>query len=104
MKSHGEAIEYQRIVEKVLRSLPKKFESLVVKLEANKMMSQFTIHELQASFINKEHKINISDISLEGVFAPQPSISSGRGRGRGTSVSKGGCNNNPTNVVDRGNN
>ena len=98
------------VVEKVLESLPKKFESLAVKLEANKMMSQFTIHELQASLINKEHKINISNISLEVAFATQPSISSGRGRGRynsrgrGRSVSKGGCNNNQTNVVDRGQN
>ena len=110
LKSHGENIEDKMVVEKVLRSLPKKFKSLVVKLEANKMMSQFTIHELQASLINKEHKINISNISLKGAFATQPSISSGRGRGRynsrgrGRHFSRGGCNNSPENVIGRGHN
>ena len=30
LKSHGEAIEDQRVVEKILRSLPPRFENLVV--------------------------------------------------------------------------
>ena len=38
LKSHGEAISYQRVVEKNLRILPPIFESLVVTLEENKDM------------------------------------------------------------------
>ena len=33
LKSHGENIEGKRVVEKILRSLPPRFESLVVTLE-----------------------------------------------------------------------
>ena len=39
LKSHGENIEDKRVVEKVLRSLSQKFESLVMTLEENKDMS-----------------------------------------------------------------
>ena len=43
LKSHGEAIEYQRVVEKILRSLLPRFETLVVTLEEHTDMSFFTI-------------------------------------------------------------
>ena len=39
LKYHGENIEEIRVVEKVLRSLPQRFESLVVTLEENKELS-----------------------------------------------------------------
>ena len=45
-KSHGEDIEYQRVVEKILRSLPPRFENLVVTLEEHTSMTMFTIDEL----------------------------------------------------------
>ena len=80
LKSHGNNIEDGRVVEKVLRILPHRFESLVVTFEENKDMSVFTIDELQALFINHEHRINRSNTSLEGAFVAQYSISHGRGR------------------------
>ena len=43
LKSHGENIEYQRVVEKVLRILSQKFESLVMTLEENKDMSSLPL-------------------------------------------------------------
>ena len=89
LKSHGEAIEDKRVVEKVLRSLPPKFESLALTLEENKDLSQFTIDELQASLINHEHRISRSNTSLEGAFAAQSSIIYGRGRGRYNSRGRG---------------
>ena len=52
LKSHGEAIEDRRFVEKILRILPLRFESLVVTLEEHIDMTTFTIDELQASLIN----------------------------------------------------
>ena len=57
LKSHGEDIEDQRVVEKNLRSLPPRFEKLVVTLEEHTDMSTFTIDELQAS-LNHEHRLN----------------------------------------------
>ena len=87
LKYHGENIDDRRIIEKVIRILPPKFESLVVTLEENKDMSQFTIDELQASLINHEHIISRSNTSLEGAFATQSSMS--HGRCRGTSIFRG---------------
>ena len=110
LKSHGEDIEYQRVVEKILRSIPPRFESLVVTLEEDKYMTMFTISELQASLINHEHKLSRTQTSLEGAFTAQSSISRGRGRGRnnfrgrGRSSSRGGQGRSPANVGGRGDN
>ena len=52
LKSHGETITDQRVVEKILKSLPPRFENLVVTLEEHTDMTMFTIDELQGSPIN----------------------------------------------------
>ena len=49
LKSYGENIEEIRIVEIFCRSLPQIIESLVITLEENKDVSQFTLDELQSS-------------------------------------------------------
>ena len=69
LKYHGEHIADQRVVEKVLRSLPPRFENLVVTFEEHTDMSTFTIDELQASLINHEHRFSRTQTSLEGAFA-----------------------------------
>ena len=46
LKYHGEILEDIRVVEKFLRSIPPKFESLVMTFEENKDMLHFTIDEL----------------------------------------------------------
>ena len=110
LKSHGETIEDQRVVEKILRSLPPRFENLVVTLEEHTDMSTFTFDELQASVINHEYKRTRTHTLLEGAFATQSSISRGRGRGRnkfrgrGRSSSRGGRGRSPANVSGRGDN
>ena len=68
LKCHGENIEDKRVVEKFIRILPQKIESLSVTFEEYKDKSQFTIDELQASLINHEHRISRSNTSLEGAF------------------------------------
>ena len=75
LKSHGEAIEDQRVVEKKFRSITPRFENLVVPLEEHTEMALFTIDELQASLINHEHILNITQKSLEVAFVAQSSIS-----------------------------
>ena len=110
LKSHGKSIEDRRVVEKILRSLPPRFENLVVTLEEKKYMSVFTIDELQASLINHEHRLGRTQTSLEGAFIAQSSISRGKGRGRnnfrgiGRCSSRGGRGRSPTNVGGRGEN
>ena len=47
----GEAIIDQRIVEKVLRILPKKFEMVVTALLESKDLSRFSIDELIGSLV-----------------------------------------------------
>ena len=58
LKYHGETISDQRVVEKILRSIPPRFENLVVTLEEHTDMTTFTIDELQASLINHEHRLS----------------------------------------------
>ena len=61
VKYHGENIDDIMVVENIFRSLPQRFESLVVTLEETKDPSKFTIDELQASLINHEQIINRSN-------------------------------------------
>ena len=95
------------LLRKFLLSLRSNFESLVLTLEENKDISIYH-DESQSSLINHEHRINLSNTSLEGAFTTQLSIRRGRGmgtqnsRGRGRIFSRGGCNNNPVNVSSRG--
>ena len=58
VKSHGETITDQRVVEKILRSLLPRFQNLAVTLEEPTEMLVFTIDELQASLISHEHRLN----------------------------------------------
>ena len=110
MKSYGENIEDIRVVKRALRILPPKIESLVVTVEENKDLNKFTVHELQVSLINHQHRISRSNTSLECAFATHSTISLGRGRGlfnsrgSGTSFSRGGHNNSLGNVASRGQN
>lgn len=83
IRSHGETLEDQRVVEKILRSLPTKFESIAVTIEETKDLSQFSVDELHASLISHEHRLSrTANTSLEHAFKSQVSISHGRGRGR----------------------
>ncbi|XP_057826189.1 uncharacterized protein LOC131037941 [Cryptomeria japonica] len=83
IKTHGENLEERRVVENILRSLPTRFESIVVAIEETKNISQFSVDELHASLISHEHRLSRSTNSnLEHAFKTQVSISHGRGRGR----------------------
>jgi hypothetical protein len=80
LRIHGEKIEDQKIVEKVLRSLPKKFEMVVISIEESKDLSKLTVKELMGSLLSHESRINMEEESLEHAFKTQAFI--GRGRGR----------------------
>eukprot|EP00253_Pinus_taeda_P007708 PITA_07708 len=70
--SHGEKLEERRIVEKVLRSLPARFDAIGVAIEETKDLSLFSVDELHASLISHEHRLNrATSSSLEHAFKTQ---------------------------------
>ena len=54
MRSHGETVEERRIVEKVLRSLPSRFDVIVTTIEETNDLSKFTVDELHASLMTEQ--------------------------------------------------
>ena len=102
IRSHGETHEERRIVEKVLRSLPSRFDVIVTTLEETKDLSNFSVDELHASLMTHEQRLDRNaHSSLEHAFKTQMSF--GRGRGQGRSQNRGGRNN-PSNANGRGSN
>ena len=110
IRSHGVTLKGRRIVEKVLRSLPSRFDVIVVAIEETKDLSQFSVDELHASLMSHDQRLNIAtNSSLEHAFKTQMSFGQGRGRGRsnyrgrGISPHKGGRSN-PASTSGRGSN
>eukprot|EP00253_Pinus_taeda_P006584 PITA_06584 len=90
IRSHGEILEERRIVEKILRSLPSRFEAVVVVIEETKDLSQFTVDELSASLMSDEHRLSRgTDSSLEQAFKTQMSFSQRKGRGSANNRGRG---------------
>jgi hypothetical protein len=67
----SEAIPDQRIVEKVLRSLPKKFEMVVTSILESKDLSNFSVDELMGSLLSHETRLNLEDESMAHAFKSQ---------------------------------
>jgi hypothetical protein len=87
---YGEKIGDQRVVERVLRSLPHKFESKVSAIEEAKDLSTLSIDELTGSLLSFESRLNRNEESShENAFKAHVSFSRGRGRGRGRGGSRG---------------
>eukprot|EP00253_Pinus_taeda_P006913 PITA_06913 len=110
MRTHGEVLEERRIVEKLLRVLPSKFDVIVTTVEETKDLSNFSVDELHASLITHEQRLSRNEnSSLEQAFKTQMSFGRGRGQGRGNKRGRGrsqnrGGRNNPSNAQGRGNN
>jgi hypothetical protein len=90
----GETITDQRIVEKILRSLPKKFEMVVTAILESKDLSRFSIDELIGSLVTHETRLHLIDESISNAFKTQFSFSRGRGRGRSRGYQGRGSNQN----------
>jgi sarcosine oxidase delta subunit len=79
----GESILDQRIVEKVLRDLPKKFEMVITAILESKDLSNFSTDELMGSLLSHETRLHIEFESISNAFKTQFSFNIGRDRGRG---------------------
>jgi hypothetical protein len=91
----GETITDQRIVEKILRSLPRKFEMVVTTILESKDLSRFSTDELIDSLVTHETRLHLTDESISNAFQSQFSFK--RGKGRGISKGRGNTQSNPHN-------
>lgn len=90
MRSHGESIVDQKVIEKILKSLPSKFDVIVVAIEESKDLAQLFIDELLGSLLSHESKMNRNNnSSLENAFRSQVSFSRGRGRSNFRGIGRG---------------
>jgi len=81
LQIHGMKIEDKIIVEKIIRSLPKKIEMVFIAIEESKDLSKLTVQELMGSLLSHESRINMEEGSLEHAFNTQVLIVRGIGRG-----------------------
>ena len=63
LKSNGEDYQEKRIVEKILKSLPHKYDNLVMTIEEAKDLTTLKMDELMGSLQTHEHRINRSTSS-----------------------------------------
>ncbi|GAV84464.1 DUF4219 domain-containing protein/UBN2 domain-containing protein [Cephalotus follicularis] len=92
MKVNGEAMENQKIVEKILKSLTRKFEYIVVAIEESKDLSSLSLESLLGSLQSHELRMKQFDAPpLEHAFQSQVLSHGGnfRGRGRGRHSTRG---------------
>ncbi|XP_077246125.1 uncharacterized protein LOC143885992 [Tasmannia lanceolata] len=93
LRVNSEDIQDQMIVEKILRSLTRKFEYIVVAIEESKDLASLSIESLMGSLQSHEQRMKQFDSSpLEQAFQTQVSFrggSRGRGRGRGRNSFRG---------------
>ena len=69
MKSYGETIMEQRICEKILASLPPKFDTIVTIIEESKDFSTLSVHELMGSLEAHEQRLfRHKESSLESIL------------------------------------
>ncbi|XP_077230180.1 uncharacterized protein LOC143863401 [Tasmannia lanceolata] len=84
LRINGEDIQDRRIVEKILRSLTRKFEYIVVVIEESKDLATLSLESLLGSLQSHELRMKQFDSSpLEQAFQTQVSFrGDSRGRGR----------------------
>ncbi|KAK2977872.1 hypothetical protein RJ640_020216 [Escallonia rubra] len=77
MKINGEQIADKRIVEKILISLPEKFDPIVAVIEESKDLSTLNVHELMGSLKMHEQRLTRHiEKSIESAFQTKLTISS----------------------------
>jgi hypothetical protein len=82
IRKNGDELADQKVVDKVLRSLPRKFDAIVVVIEESKDLTTYSMDELVGSLKHYEDRLNRNDnTSLDHAFKTQMKFVRGRGRG-----------------------
>eukprot|EP00253_Pinus_taeda_P025688 PITA_25688 len=90
IRSQGEILEERRIVEKLLRILPSRFDVIITTIEETKDLTNFSVDELHASLMTHEQRLSRNEnSSLEHAFKTQMFFGRGRGQGRGNKRGRG---------------
>ncbi|XP_059635759.1 uncharacterized protein LOC132277936 [Cornus florida] len=77
MKTYGEDISNQRIVEKILISLPEKYDSIVTAIEETKELENLSVEELMGSIKVFEQRLSRRyKKTIESVFQSKLNVSS----------------------------
>ncbi|GAU36022.1 hypothetical protein TSUD_211600 [Trifolium subterraneum] len=93
MTACGEKMTQVTIVEKILRSLPAKFNFVVCSIEQSNDVTTLSIDELQSRLIVQEQRLKSQQTSHEeqALKAANGGRGSGASRGSGRNSSRGGC-------------
>nr|CAH66391.1 OSIGBa0134J07.9 [Oryza sativa] len=84
MRLYGEDINDQKVVEKILISLPEKYEYIVAAIEESKDLSTLTIQQLMSSLeSHEERKLQREGSSIENAFQSKLSFRPQNSRFRG---------------------
>ena len=69
IRKYGEDLSKKKVVEKIIRSLPKKYDHVVAAIEESKHLSVLTFDELQGSLFTHEDRIKrYDDDYVENAF------------------------------------
>jgi len=79
IKSYGDTIEDKKIVQKILRSLPSKFDYVVAAIEEAKDLDKLTLVELEGSLQAHEERMQKHEPPLEQAFQSKINISQTNG-------------------------
>ena len=83
IKSHGDTLDDQKVAENIWRSLPIRFDPIVVAIEESKDLSQVYIDGLMGSLQTHEQRLSRSTgSSLENACKSQVQASNNRSGGR----------------------
>ena len=94
IRSYGDTLTDKRIVEKVLRSLPPKFEHIVAAIEESKDLSKLTRHELMSSLEAHEQRMSrFTNQSLEQAFQSKINFGGKNQANQEKGLSRGGGKN-----------
>lgn len=76
IRSYGDTIQDRKIVEKILRSLPAKYDHVVAAIEESKDLSKLSLHELMGSLQAHEERMNrFAEQALEHAFQSKRNLS-----------------------------
>ncbi|GAU11414.1 hypothetical protein TSUD_344050 [Trifolium subterraneum] len=92
MTLHGERVEHVTVVEKILRSMPAKFNYVVCSIEQSHDVTSMTIDELQSTLLVQEQRMKNQRIGGEEQALKVSNGGRGynpRGRGRGSNRGRG---------------